>query len=143
MNARIPERSWQRVASFGLVYLGLGVGSAIISNDLESAPVQASIRVGIFVVAVMVFLGHLRLELARSAGKLRASALITSGALACGTFLLAVYAVSTEWWNSSQLPMSLLSALLIWPVVTSLPAFLAALVLGGVMLRFRRRAEGL
>ena len=143
MNARILEKSWQRVASSGLVYLGLGVGSAIISNDLESTLVQASIRVGIFLVAVAVFYCHFRVELTRSAERLLASALITSGTLAFGTFLLAAYAVSMAWRESSHLPTSLLSALLIWPVATSLPAFLAALVLGSVMVRFRRRTKGL
>jgi len=133
----------RRVASFGLVYLGLGVGSAIISNDLESAFVQASIRVGIFLVAAAVFYYHCRVELARSAERLLASALITSGAMAFGTFLLAAYAVTMAWRDSSHLPTSLLSALLIWPVATSLPAFLAALVLGSVLVRFRRRTEGL
>lgn len=141
MNARILERWWQRVASFGLVYLGLGVGSAVTSNELESAPVQASIRVGIFLVAVAVFCGHLRVELVRSAQRLGASALISSSAVALGTFLLAVYAVSLSWWDSSHVSMSLLSALLIWPVATSLPAFLAALVLGSVMVRFHRRTK--
>lgn len=141
MNARFLERSWQRVASFGLVYLGLGVGSAIISNDLESALVQGSIRVGIFLVAIAVFYYHFRAELARSAENLRASALITSGALGFGTFLLAACAVSMAWRESSHLPTSLLAALLIWPVATSLPAFLVALVFGSVMLRFRRRTK--
>ncbi len=141
MSARILERWWQRAAGFGLIYLGLGVGSAVISNDLDSAPVQASIRVGIFLVAVAVFYGHLRVELARSAQRLGASAMITSSAVALGTFLLAVYAVSLSWWDSSHLPTSLLSALLIWPVATSLPAFLAALVLGSVMVRFNRRTK--
>jgi hypothetical protein len=141
MNARILERWWQRVVSVGLMYLGLGVGSAVISNDLESAPVQASIRVGILLVAVAVFYCHLRVELARSAQRLGASALITSSAVALGTFLLAVYAVSLSWWDSSHLPTSLLSALPIWPVATSLPAFLAALILGSVMVRFHRRTK--
>jgi hypothetical protein len=141
MNARILERWWQRVVSVGLMYLGLGVGSAVISNDLESAPVQASIRVGILLVAVAVFYCNLHVELARSAQGLGASALITSSAVALGTFLLAVYAVSLSWWDSSHLPTSLLSAFLIWPVATSLPAFLAALILGSVMVRFHRRTK--
>ena len=129
------------MVSVGLMYLGLGVGSAVISNDLESAPVQASIRVGILLVAVAVFYCHLRVELARSAQRPGASALITSSAVALGTFLLAVYAVSLSWWDSSHLPTSLLSALLIWPVATSLPALLAALILGSVMVRFHRRTK--
>jgi len=141
MKAHILDRRWQRVVSVGLMYLGLGVGSAVISNDLESAPVQASIRVGILLVAVAVFYYHLRVELARAAQRLGASALTTSSAVALGTFLLAVYAVSLSWWDSSHLPTSLLSALLIWPVATSLPAFCAALILGSVMLRFHRRPK--
>lgn len=141
MNARILERPWQRVASLGLIYLGLGVGSAVISNDLETAPLQASIRVGILLVAIAVFYCHLRVELARSAEAIGASALLTASALALGTFLLAVHAVSISWWDSSHVPTSLLLALIIWPLATSLPAFLAALVLGGVLMRFRRRTR--
>lgn len=129
------------MASVGLIYLGLGVGSAVISNDLESAPVQAAIRVGILLVAVAVFYYHLRTELAGSAQRLGASALTASSAVALGTFLLAVYAVSLSWWDSSHLPTSLLSALLIWPVATSLPALCAALILGSVMVRFHRRTK--
>lgn len=141
MKAHILERSWQRVASIGLVYLGLGVGSAVISNDLESATVQAALRVGIFLVAVAVFYCHLRIELARSAWKFSASALITSSALALGTFLLALFAVATSWWDSSRLPTSLLLAMLIWPVATGFPAFLCALVLGRVMVGFHWRPK--
>jgi len=141
MKARILEWCWQRVASFGLIYLGMGVGSAFISNDLESAPVQAAVRVGILLVAVAVFYSHLRVELARSAQRLLVSALITSRAVALGTFLLAVYAVGLSWWESSYLPTSLLSALLIWPMVTSLPAFLVALVLGSLIARFNTRTK--
>lgn len=140
MKAGILGGLWQRVASIGLVYSLLGVGSAVLSNDLDSAPVQASIRVGIFLVAVGVFFCHLRVELARSAQRPGASALITSTAVALGAFLLAVYAVSLSWWDS-RLPASLLWALLIWPVATGFPAFLAALVLGSVMIRFHRRTK--
>jgi ABC-type branched-subunit amino acid transport system permease subunit len=64
-------------------------------------------------------------------------------ALALGTFLLAAYAVGMAWRESSHLPASLLAALFIWPVATGLPAFLAALALGSVMIRFRRRTGGL
>lgn len=119
------------------MYMGLGVGSAVISNDLESGTVQAFVRVGIFLFAVAVFYCHLRVELARSAERRGAPALLTSGAVALGTFFLAVYAVGMSWWDYSHLPTSLLSALVIWPVATGLPAFLGALVLGRVIERFR------
>lgn len=135
MRVRFGDAAWQRVGSYGLAYLVLGVGSAAISNDLASATVQASVRVGILLVAVALLIGHLHAELVRSAAGLGASALRTSSAVALGTFLLAVYAVSMSWWDSSQLPASLLSALVVWPVATGLPAFLAALVVGRVLVR--------
>lgn len=124
------DRTWKRVASHGLAYAGLGVGSAVISNDLGSAPLQAAIRVGILLVAVAVFHRHLRSELARSAGRLVPPALVTASALASGTFLLAVFAVGMSWKDSPSVPSSLLWALPAWPVATGLPAFAGAIVFG-------------
>lgn len=138
MSMPNPERWWQRVALCGLVYFGLGVASAIISNPLQAGLGQASIRVGILLIGIAVFYLHSRIELARTGENLRVSALLASGALACGTFLLAVYAVSMAWWESSHVGASLLAALIVWPVATSVPAFLVALMLGKVMVRTRR-----
>jgi hypothetical protein len=42
MKARALDRSWQRVASIGLVSLGLGVGSAVISNEHPAGAPRAA-----------------------------------------------------------------------------------------------------
>jgi hypothetical protein len=121
------------------VYFGLGVASAILSNPLQPGLGQASMRVGIFLVAMAVFYSHSRVELDRTRESPRVSALLTSGAVACGTFLLAVYAVGMASWESSHVGASLLAALIVWPVATSVPAFLVALVLGQVVVRAREK----
>lgn len=80
MNTPIPQSWWQRVAAFGLVYLALGITSALISNPLQAGLGQASIRVGIFITAIAVFFIHSRVELARPPENPRVSALRVSGA---------------------------------------------------------------
>lgn len=143
MNTPIPESWWQRVATFGLVYLGLGITSALISNPLQAGLGQASIRVGIFITAIAVFYIHSRVELARPPENPLVSALLASGAVACGTFLLALYAISMAWLESSHVGNSLLAALIIWPAATGVPAFFAALILGRVLVWARKRARSM
>lgn len=140
MNTRIPERWWLRVGAFGLVYLGLGLTSALVANPLPPGLGQASIRVVIFFVAIAVFYSHAGVEVARQPASPRMSALRTAAAVSCGTLLLAVYAVSMAWLESAHVSTSLRAALIIWPVATGVAAFLAALILGRLREWARRRA---
>ena len=133
---------WPRVAAFGFGYFGLGVGSAIISNPLEPGLGQASIRVGILIVAMVLFFIHGRMEIARSPEGLAKPAFSISGAVACGTFLLAVYAVTAAWWEASKVPRTLLSALVIWPVATGLMALLGGLPMVKLITIARQRSGG-
>jgi hypothetical protein len=143
MNLSISERPWKRVILVGLIYLALGVISAVVSNPLQSGFIQGAIRVGIFLFGLSVYYYSLQLEINRSDGSVKQSALLTSGAVAVGTFLLAVYAIGMEWWETSGVRASLLTALLVWPAATSIPAFLMALLLGYVTVRIRKRLSRL
>lgn len=135
----IPDRRWQRVAAFGLVYVGLGITSAIVTNPLQEGLAQASIRVGILFAAIAAFYSHLRAELAGRPEHLRKPALLASAAVACGTSLLALYAIGAAWLESAHVGNALLAALIVWPVATGVPAFLTALILGQVRAWARRR----
>ncbi|MDH4107628.1 MAG: hypothetical protein OEW35_04880 [Gammaproteobacteria bacterium] len=129
------------MAIFGLAYFGLGVSSALISNPLQSELGQASIRVGIFLVGIAVYVSHIRIELAGLPGRPRAAALLVALGVASGTFLLAVYAVSMALWETSRVGTALLAALVIWPVATGIPAFLVALLAGAIRARARSRGS--
>jgi hypothetical protein len=143
MNLSVPEQAWKRVILVGLIYLALGVISAVVSNPLRSEFLQAAIRISIFLVALAVYYYSLRLEMNRFDSGIKKSALLTSSAVAVGTFLLAVYAIGMEWWETSGVRNSLLTALIIWPVATGIPAFLMALLLGYVTVRVRKRLSRL
>ncbi|MDH3208259.1 MAG: hypothetical protein OEO79_16785 [Gemmatimonadota bacterium] len=141
MTPPVSDKRWRRVATFGLGYFGLGVASAMISNPLRPGLGQASIRVGVLLAAIVLFYVHGRIEIASSPESLRKPVFLSSGAVACGTFLLAVYAVTAAWWETSTVPWTLLSALLIWPVVTGVLALLGGLTVVKLMKMARRGTE--
>ena len=84
------EHSWQRIVTFGLVYLGLGIVSAILTNPIQSDTIQAVMRVGILLLSFAVLLTHLHFEICRYHKTVRGASFLTSGAVAFGTFSLAV-----------------------------------------------------
>jgi len=143
MNLSIPERPWKRVMLVGLIYFALGIISALVSNPLKSEFIQAMIRVSIFFVGLAVYYYSLHLEITRYNGGIKSSALLTSCAVAVGTFLLAAYAIGMEWWETSGVRTSLLIALIVWPAATSVPAFIMSLLLGYVIVRIRKRLSRL
>jgi glucose dehydrogenase len=143
MKRFISEQPWKRMMLVGLIYLALGIVSAVVSNPLQSGFLQTAIRVSIFLVVLAVYYYTLHLELSRSVGNIKQSALLTSGAVVVGTFLLAVYAIGMEWWDTSAVRNSLLIALILWPAATSIPAYLMALLLGYLTVRRRKQLSRL
>lgn len=142
MMPRFFDTSWRRAVSVSVVYTALGVGSAELSNELPPGVLQVSIRVAFFVLAVFVFVWHVRGELVRAGEPTWTFGLFPAMATSCGAFLLAAYAVTTAWWEFSQVPRSLYAALIVWPLVLGLPAFFAAMLLGRVMARRLPRRRG-
>lgn len=138
MNLSIPEQPWKRVMLVGLIYLALGIISALVSNPLHSEFIQVMIRMSIFLVGLAIFYYSIHFEITRYNGGIKSSALLTSCAVAVGTFLLAVYAIGIEWWETSGVRNSLLTALIIWPAATSVPAFIMSLLLGYIIMRIRK-----
>jgi len=85
--------------------------------------------------AAQIWYEHYRL-----AGSPGATALHAAGAVALGAFGLAL-AANIHWLlTDTRGPHSPLVALVAWPVITALPAFLAALVVAVVLARLSRRA---
>lgn len=130
-----------RPAAFGMAYFGLGIFSAFVSNPMHPGMVQASVRLGVLLAAIAVFFWHGRLEFAGPPGRRAVAALRVAGAVAVGTFLLAAWATAMSRWETSRVDRSLLAALWVWPLVTGVPAFLAAVVLGRVMTAMRGRGS--
>lgn len=128
-----------RILRFGLVYLFLGVASAVISNPVRIAWLQAALRLGVFGIAVIALVSHIRMEVSESAGQVLRAVLRSAFAVAFGTLLLALFANLSAWLETGRTSASLRYAIAVWPIATGVAACLGAVP---VAFAFRRRRKG-
>jgi xanthine/uracil permease len=123
-----------------IAYVVIGVGAAALAGAAASKPATTAWRLTAWVLSIVVFgihLGHSRL---RRRVSLRTSAFQVAVAVALGAFVLAaVGPVRTHWGRNDTARVALLS-LAAWPIMTGLPAFIAALVGGYLIERTARRS---
>ena len=131
----------KRIISFGLIYLVIGIMSALITNPMESGGMQTALRLLALVLAISAFIYHISLQLFQSNNSVLKTASNAAIATALGTFLLAVlaniYNLLTEAENKNQLPL----ALIVWPAVTGLLAFLGGYVFIKIFYLIRSRRK--
>jgi len=96
-------------------------------------------RLAAWVASAVVAAVHIGYEHQRGSSP-RATALHAAGAVALGAFGLAL-AANVHWlFAATRGARSPLLALLVWPVITAIPALLAALVVAAVLARLSRGA---
>jgi len=131
----------KRIISYGLIYLVIGIMSALITNPMESGGMQTALRLLALVLAISVFIYHISLQLIQSNNSVLKATSNAAIATAFGTFLLAVlaniYNLLTEAENKNQLPL----ALIVWPAVTGLLAFLGGYVFAKIFSLIRSRRK--
>jgi hypothetical protein len=133
------RRHWIGAAILiGVSYGVIGVVFALPSDQVRTW------RLAAWVVSAAVYAVHIGYELFRLHNSPRATALHAAMAVAVGAFLLAVAATVHKTIVVSQAPdWRFLLALVVWPIITAVPAFLVALVAGTVLARLptKRLAE--
>jgi hypothetical protein len=125
------------------VYFVVGFGSAALDPSV-SAQMRFIWRLSAWVASGAVFAVHIGFEHFRLGNSPTATALHASTAVAIGAFLLALAATVHKVVVASHAPYSrFLLALVVWPIVTALPAFLVALAVAAVLTRLptKRLAE--
>jgi len=118
-------------------YAAIGIVFAALPADAHHVRVW---RLAAWLASAVVAAAHILYEQYRLRSSPRATALHAAGAVALGAFGLAL-AANVHWLfagTHGQRPPLL--ALPVWPVITALPAFVAALVVAAVLARFSRRA---
>ena len=124
----------------GVAYFVVGFGFAALTNPSVPDQVRAW-RLAAWAVSAAVFAAHIGYEHFRLGNPPRATALHAAAAVAVGAFLLAVAATVHASLVASHAPYwRFLLALVVWPLVTALPAFLVALVAGALLAHLPRRA---
>src|SRR5215813_8417220 len=112
----------------GAVYCLIGFSFGVFASWSKSFQLVVAWRVASFVVSAIVFALHIGYEHFRFRHRAVSVALHTSLAVALGAFGLAVAANVHALGVADASHGLLLLALVIWPLMTGLPAFLVALI---------------
>jgi flagellar basal body-associated protein FliL len=118
-------------------YLVSGLVSAALSRAAASSQGRQAWRLGAWVISAVAFAVHIRYEHIRLRSTPRTVAFHVALAVALAGFGLAVSASLHGRATNHPFPAT---ALLIWPVLTALPAFIVALVVAVVLSRARHIA---
>ncbi len=135
-----PER-WQlllRVMLFGIAYFVIGIAFASLANSATSGQVRVAWRLTAYLVSACVFAAHVAYEHFRRLNPPRATALHAAMAAALGAFALAVAANLHSRSGDSGHERLLTLALVLWPAVTAVLAFLVTRAATAILARRRR-----
>src|SRR5213592_2456209 len=122
-----------------VAYVGIGILFSVLSRSADADHVRLW-RLAAWLASAAVAAAHIGYEHYRLNSSPRPTALHAAGAVALGTFGLAL-AANVHWLfaGTHGQPAPLL-ALPVWPVITALLAFPLALAVAAVLARFSRRA---
>jgi hypothetical protein len=115
----------------GVVYLVAGLAFATLAGGAASAQMRVTWRLAAWVISAAAFAAHIRYEHVRLRSSPRRTALHAAMAVALGAFGLAVAATVHAQAVSAIRPAYAL-ALVLWPAVTGVPAFIVALAVASL-----------
>ena len=128
------QSSWfGKAILIGILYCVIGIVFALPSDHVRVW------RLAAWVISAAVYAAHIGYEEFRLGNSPRVTALHTALAVAVGAFGLAVAANIHEGLVASSYRRSLALALVAWPAVTAVPAFVVALAAAAALARIRRR----
>jgi len=130
------RKTWVRAVTLvGFVYFVVGFVFSALDPSV-SDQVRFRWRLAAWVASAAVYAAHIGSEHFRLGNSPRATALHAAMAVALGAFLLAVAATVHAMMVPSHAPYwRFLVALVVWPIVTALPAFLVALAVAALLAR--------
>jgi hypothetical protein len=137
MNATRSLRWLGAVLIVGILYLVAGLVFAALAKSAASDQARATWRLAAWVISAVAFAVHISYELIRLHSSPRTTALHASLAVGLGAFGIAVAATLHAQEVHKHFPAF---ALVLWPVLTALPAFVVALAAAAVLTRARQRA---
>jgi hypothetical protein len=130
------RQAWVRAALLlGVVYFLIGRLFALPPNHVHAW------RLAAWMVSGGAYAAHIGCEHFRLRNSPRLTALHVAVAVAIGAVALAVAGMIHSLSTASAIGPAWLLALVIWPAVTAVPAFLGALVAGTMLRRLSRSAD--
>ena len=127
------------VLCLGAFYLIAGLVFGALAGQAASHQMVVAWRWAAWAVSAIAFGAHIVYEQVRLRSSPRITALRVASAAALGAFGLAVAAnVHAQTVSPHKDSLILVLSLVIWPVITALPAFVVALVSATLLARVRR-----
>ena len=112
---------------FGLVYVAVGIVSSALAGAAGSDQLRFVWRFGAYVVSAIAFAIHVRYEYVTARSASTTAALHAATGVALGAFFLAVAAMIRAQVVGGPNPVGHVIALVAWPAITAIPAFIVAL----------------
>jgi hypothetical protein len=130
------SRRWLRAALLcGLAYFVIGIVTAELSRTAGSGQMRQVWRLAAWLLSAIVFATHIWYERIRLGGAAAGTALRAASAVALGGFLLAAAATVHALNTGSGHLVGHVIALVAWPVLLAVPAFLVAWAAAAVLAR--------
>ncbi|MDB4890771.1 MAG: hypothetical protein JWL61_2626 [Gemmatimonadetes bacterium] len=134
----MKSRALRAVLLCGLVYLVAGVVLGALAGRAGSIQERNIWRWAAWVISAIAFGLHIVYEQVKVGSSARLTALRVSLAVGIGAFGLAAAAnVHAQSVSPTKHSVLLLLSLIIWPVMTALPAFVVALIAAAILARLR------
>ena len=131
VKAHLLSKRWIRITFVGVLYFVIGYGSTFFD---EPGPGLHFIRLAAWVASAVVYVVHLAYEHFGLEGTPLTTAMNVGLAVALGGLLLAVAAITHAVMVNDHAPYRRFAiALIAWPLITGLPAFLVTIVIAGVL----------
>jgi hypothetical protein len=115
----------------GLLYTLVGYGTGELARAFP--PMGNLWRFAGWALSFVVFGAHLWYERRRLAKPAMTAALHVAIAVALGAFVLAIVGPVRSHWGADDFAPAALLSLLLWPIVTAVPAFIVALFAGSLL----------
>lgn len=113
-------------------YVVVGIGTAMLAGTASSLGGVKGWRATAWLLSLVVFLVHLAVERRRAEGR-RSVAAHVALAVALGAFgVAALGPLRAHWAEPARFRLALLS-IVAWPLLTGVPAFFAAFVMGALL----------
>jgi len=128
MDDSVRQRWLSTAILVGVLYLVVGIASAALAGAAASPQMRFFWRLSAFVISVVVFAAHGAYEHFRLRNTTRPTAWHASVAVAFGAFALALVANIHDLGSAAGYRPRMLIALVAWPLLTGVPAFIVALV---------------
>lgn len=134
----LGNQSWFGAAIlFAILYLVVGIVFGELASLSASKEIVVLWRLAAWLVSAIAFTIHIGYEHVHRRTSPPSTALHASVATAIGAFALAVAANVRALWTATGNQRLLALALVLWPILTAVPAFVVAWVLAAVLARVR------